>query len=89
MSARNVTSGARGPAPEWPAHPVGAKRWTYIGAFRQKGYDGEWELCEVVDCYGEFGGRFGDHPELYDVRRPNGQVSSGHFPSSLRDQRPA
>ena len=80
---RTVTSGKRGPAPECPEHATGAMRWTYNPAVD------DWERCEVVDVYGEFGGRFGDYPELYDVRLPNGKISRGHFAHSLRDQRPS
>lgn len=72
---------------EWPAHPVGSMRWTYIPG--RMGIDGKWERCEVLDVYGEFGTRFGDYPELYDVRRPSGEISRAHFVTSLRDQHPA
>jgi hypothetical protein len=57
-------------------------RWTYIPSVA------DWERCEVLDVWGEMGTRYGDYPELYAVRRPNGAISRGHFPSVLRDMVP-
>lgn len=65
-----------------PRHPVGSMRWTYIPTVD------DWERCEVVAAYSQDDMSVGRHySELYDVRRPNGIISCGHFPTALRDMR--
>lgn len=79
---------------DWPMHPVGSMRWVCFTTDHRAAALGQprgfaWERVEVVDVYGLFGTRFGDYPELVDVCRPSGEISTGHFPNYLIDQVPA
>jgi hypothetical protein len=42
------------------------------------------EVVTISDVYSDMGSRFGPYPELYEITRPNGEVSRGYLPHGLR-----